>query len=373
MTKTIRLKKKEVFSKLNSLNKESKETLKSLHKTNRDTVNVLKKIKERIVKNLDKTISLYTGKIDKLIDKELTTKPKEIKEEIEKMENRMRYIELEDFLCEFNFGKLRKTERKKADKLKKTLAVDSAYTHLFNYMRVVEMTSKGVLCSINDIVFKGLQKMEEVKTQTYVNISRTIDKHSRDYFTLPTQARTQSPMIENSNAFVDIIDSGINGLRGGTILIEKDKSFKFNLNGLRSIGEQVSSKNDKPSLERNKELFGNTKMGNKIKLDNSNIKNIALGQTLIQLDEIELDESYFSEFEESEDMEGIVTMEEEILNNFSESKEKLVELLKITLDRLNDDKFFNKNYKTDVNNYLTHFRERGQETVRNILVNFNKL
>ena len=84
--KTIRVKKKEVYSKLKLLTKESKAASSVLHKTNKDTVNALKGIKNNIMKNLDKTISFYFGKIDKLIDKELTKKTKDIKNIIEKME-----------------------------------------------------------------------------------------------------------------------------------------------------------------------------------------------------------------------------------------------------------------------------------------------
>ena len=360
--KQARNKKKELLNSLRSLNAEMGSSTHDLLLINKEILDSIKKLKENATANLDAIISQYSAKVDNLINLEVHNKEKEIRERLHNFDRDLKFIELNEYLGSIKYGKIRKQQRHKVEKLKDLLSIDSIYSNLFHYINIIERQSFGILRGVNEIRFNSLLTLENDQTQDFNNFSRTIGRHTKFFQTTESpkeesmvDIKTVEPMKEfNGKLDSSVIEKELKKLgtinfdrsvlKNSSVILDKEAAFRFHLSRL-----SPSSKNTLPRLVTS------------ILKDNNIFK-----QSLLQLEEIEIEESLVENG-------GSSMKKEEIQQMFREAVDKFRELLLQTARHVEKTEFFDTNSKPTVNTYFMDYQDNEAELIKDVLVNFNKL
>ena len=359
--KQTRNKKKELLYHLRSLSAEMGSSTHDLLLTNKDIVDSIKKLKESANANLDSIISHYSTKVDNLINLEVHNREKEIKEKLHHFDRDLKFIELDDYLSSVKYGKIRKQQRFKVEKLKELLSIDSIYSNLFHYINIIERQSAGILRGMSQVRFNSLLTLENDQTQDFNNFSKTIGRHTKFFQTTESPKEESLVEIQTINPvkeFTGKLDSSViekelkklgtinfdrSHLKNSSVILDKEVAFRFHLSRL-----SPSSKHTLPRLVTS------------ILKDNNIFK-----KSLLQLEEIEIEESIVEN--------GVSLKKEEIEVMLKEAVDNFRELLLQTARHIEKAEFFNTNSKPTVNDYFIDYQQNQSELVKDILVNFNKL
>lgn len=371
----------ELLSSLKNLNLEVKNSSHKLHAQNKDLLQYLRSVKNTINLNLDMIIQGYSRKIGILIDTELIGSEAELGETLKTLERDRSYFKLRDYLDNVKYGKIRKFLREKVKLLTNAISLDSIYANMQNYLNLIERQSSEILKGMHNIQLDSIKHIESAKQVDYRNITKTLESHQQRFFTQRrhtvdsdhTQPKVRN--IDTVNSFIRRIESGrLNNMSiknsqvGGSNLLKKSLLYGNGLqrSGYLKEGTEIIAKEGafkfglKGSLIGKGGLLGNNLIS--IVNDNKNFKN-----SLIELEEIDIEESFYDDFDDEGDQ------EEEITENFELSKEKMIENVNELIANFNNEEFFKTSNKNTVNKYLTEFRDSGNEIIKDILVNFNKL
>ena len=371
----------ELLSSLKNLNLEVKNSSHKLHAQNKDLLQYLRSVKNTINLNLDMIIQGYSRKIGILIDTELIGSEAELGETLKTLERDRSYFKLRDYLDNVKYGKIRKFLREKVKLLTNAISLDSIYANMQNYLNLIERQSSEILKGMHNIQLDSIKHIESAKQVDYRNITKTLESHQQRFFTQRrhtvdsdhTQPKIRN--IDTVNSFIRRIESGrLNNMSiknsqvGGSNLLKKSLLYGNGLqrSGYLKEGTEIIAKEGafkfglKGSLIGKGGLLGNNLIS--IANDNRNFKN-----SLIELEEIDIEESFYDDFDDEGDQ------EEEITENFELSKEKMIENVNELIANFNNEEFFKTSNKNTVNKYLTEFRDSGNEIIKDILVNFNKL
>lgn len=371
----------ELLSSLKNLNLEVKNSSHKLHAQNKDLLQYLRSVKNTINLNLDMIIQGYSRKIGILIDTELIGSEAELGETLKTLERDRSYFKLRDYLDNVKYGKIRKFLREKVKLLTNAISLDSIYANMQNYLNLIERQSSEILKGMHNIQLDSIKHIESAKQVDYRNITKTLESHQQRFFTQRrhtvdsdhTQPKVRN--IDTVNSFIRRIESGrLNNMSiknsqvGGSNLLKKSLLYGNGLqrSGYLKEGTEIIAKEGafkfglKGSLIGKGGLLGNNLIS--IANDNRNFKN-----SLIELEEIDIEESFYDDFDDEGDQ------EEEITENFELSKEKMIENVNELIANFNNEEFFKTSNKNTVNKYLTEFRDSGNEIIKDILVNFNKL
>lgn len=371
----------ELLSSLKNLNLEVKNSSHKLHAQNKDLLQYLRSLKNTINLNLDMIIQGYSRRIGILIDTELIGNEAELGETIKTLERDRSYFKLRDYLDNVKYGKIRKYLREKVKLLTNAISLDSIYANMQNYLNLIERQSSEILKGMNNIQLDSIKNIESAKQVDYRNITKTLESNQQRFFTQrrhtvdSDHTRPKVRNIDTVNSFIRRIESGrLNNMSiknsqvGGSNLLKRSLLYGNGLqrSGYLKEGTEIIAKEGafkfglKGSLIGKGGLLGNNLIS--IANDNRNFKN-----SLIELEEIDIEESFYDDFDDEGDQ------EEEITENFELSKEKMLENVNELITNFNNEEFFKTSNKNTVNKYLTEFRDNGNEIIKDILVNFNKL
>ena len=359
-SKKVVLKKKDLQNSLKALKFETKKNVEELMQVHNEMMNNLRKLRTQINSNLDDLINAYNKKIKKIIDTEINNNIPNLEKKMINMISDKYYLELNKYIDENPYGRIRKDEREKIRDINKMINTDSVYNDIFEYLKVVEKQTNTIAKGVKDIQFKQISDAEAAKQSCVELITQTLAKETKFFkikanedmgekkgFDMIVTAIPKTESVQkieetdqtNNTMFVP----RHNSVRRGTELIDGTLALK-----LRQMGEK---------------MFSTKEIKEEDESDSSGT---------------ELEELSIGTFEDSQDqMSGLSSDEEdrgkEFKDQFEESKGKFLKIINKTQKDISKHDFFNPNDKGKVNSYIKNFLEDSDKESKILLLNFNKI
>lgn len=350
--KKTRLQKKSLLNSFKTFKNEEDQNFSYLIDYHTSMVNGLKHIKNNIVTNIDKVIDAYSDKIRQMVDKEVRGRSKSFFNNLHSLEQGGKLIEIHDLLASTAFGKIRKEERKKVDKLTEMFASDSLHTHLLKYLKGLERQSASLSNEFKGLQLDNIKQAKQAKAENYKRFSTIISQEVKYFFQTPTflfkSKEKQDPAVLDSyTRKTSTTERGPS--KRGTELIENSLHLQLDFHARR-----------RKTIERERKKSKLTEVEDIIDEEDFSFNS----------DSFESEEIFSESFSGDELNKSSL---DRIAYGFEEARGQLKEMMEKMSGDLKDEGFFDRGDKQKVNERVRSFIEEYGEVSQELLLNFNKL
>ena len=335
-------------------------------------IKTLHEIKNGVVKLFDEIISVYSNKLDMLMDYEFKKRIKEVEEQLHSLESADKYPEIESLIEKNKFATQKARNKEIASNYEDLFETQSLNSDIQESLKIVKTRFSGLVKYLKNLSFDNSDNFRELNKETAAFLSTMFMEENK--FATKEKRKPiimDSVVEENEEEEFDMAyTTSDRELVTNTLLIDTQVGGTFidnnsNRRGSDLIQTTLFQKNSimETIEDNNNSSVGDMSLDFDASFDIVDEEEEMMQNEFITEDEIEIDEDVGMEN----------THQQEIQNKYIKSKEKLNRLLDRVLYDINCPGFFDKQHKSDLNSYVKKFNETQSNIIQELLVNFNKL
>lgn len=184
--KTVRTLKKEFLQKLKTLKEENLKNYYTVLEKNKQPFKDLQKLKRQIQNNLDALTLSYQRIVKESFNDQFKTRVREIEKQLNNWESDNDFIKIDQHIQNENYGKLRKKERRKFERIKSFQDKNPYFGEVFTFLKNIDKNVKSCLSS-----FKK-NKLDNLKIINY-NKEKKFGEFDKKY-------KTQDNFLNNHSS-----------------------------------------------------------------------------------------------------------------------------------------------------------------------------
>lgn len=368
----IRSKKAQILNSFISLNRDNNKNFDKFKLVKDKNIKTLHELKNGVVKLFDEIISVYSNKLDMLMDYEFKKRIKEVEEQLHSLESADKYPEIESLIEKNKFATQKARNKEIASNYEDLFETQSLNSDIQESLKIVKTRFSGLVKYLKNLSFDNSDNFRELNKETAAFLSTMFMEENK--FATKEKRKPiimDSVVEENEEEEFDMAyTTSDRELVTNTLLIDTQVGGTFidnnsNRRGSDLIQTTLFQKNSimETIEDNNNSSVGDMSLDFDASFDIVDEEEEMMQNEFITEDEIEIDEDVGMEN----------THQQEIQNKYIKSKEKLNRLLDRVLYDINCPGFFDKQHKSDLNSYVKKFNETQSNIIQELLVNFNKL